>query len=211
MIRKRDIQRAIRLFKEWDNRRVWETPTSLFINHTFKKAEDSLNTAKALYSLMTNQELKKKALPATDFNSTLWIINSAYYSMFFLAQVLLAKDGKKMPEGTQDSHKTTLLAVLYYFIIKGSGLEGKPGLDWEDISKTRLSDALVILHEAQEAAGMLLQRAKNAVTDLKSELDKRTELTYTTTIDAELSHAKTSIDRAQKFWEIVKEYLEVRK
>ena len=211
MIRKQDIQKAKALFKEWDNNRMWDKPTTLFINHTLKKAEDSLNTAKALFNIMSNKELRERALPNIDYNSSLWIINSAYYSMFFLSQVLLGKDGRKLPEGTKDTHKTILLAVLYYFIIKGSGLEGKKEIEWDDIKRSRMSDALIIFQQAQEESEELLQRAKEAVNSLQAELNKRTELTYRSTKDAELSFAKTSIERAEKFWEIVNEYLQARK
>ena len=211
MIRKQDIQKAKALFKEWDNNRMWDKPTTLFINHTLKKAEDSLNTAKVLFNIMSNKELRERALPNIDYNSSLWIINSAYYSMFFLSQVLLGKDGRKLPEGTKDTHKTILLAVLYYFIIKGSGLEGKKEIEWDDIKRSRMSDALIIFQQAQEESEELLQRAKEAVNSLQAELNKRTELTYRSTKDAELSFAKTSIERAEKFWEIVNEYLQARK
>src|SRR3989338_3576279 len=212
MIRKQDIQKAIALFKEWDNNRRWDKASALFINHTLKKAEDSLNTAKALFNLMTDEELQERALPNIDYNSSLWIINAAYYSMFFFSQVLLGKDGRKLPEGTKDTHKTILLAVLYYFIIKGSGLEGKKEVMPEDIKRSRMSDALIIFQHAQEESEELLQvkRAKEAVDSLKAELDKRTELTYRSTKSAELSFAKVSIGRAERFREIMDEYLQAR-
>lgn len=208
MIKKQDIQRAIQLFKEWDNKGKWDKPNVLFTNHTIKKAEDSFNTAKALLNVMTNDNLKNHVLPETDYNSCLWIINAAYYSMFFFAQVLLANDNKKLPEDVKDTHKTVLLAVLYYFIIKGSGLEGKKAVNWDDIKSSRMSNALIMFQEAQEEVEGLLQvrRAKEAVQNLKLELDKRTELTYQTTKSVELSFAKTSIERAERFWQIVREY-----
>ena len=213
MIRKQDIQKARALFKEWDNNGRWDKPTTLFINHTLKKAEDSLNTAKALFTIMSNKELRERALPNIDYNSSLWIINAAYYSMFFLAQVLLGKDERKLPEGAKDTHKTILLAVLYYFIIKGSGLEGKKEILWDDIKHSRMSNALIMLQQAHQESEELLQvkRAKEAVESMQAELDKRTELTYRSTKSAELSFAKTSIERTEKFWEIVNEYLQARK
>jgi hypothetical protein len=210
MIRKQDIQRAISIFKEWDNNRKWDIPNPLFISHTLKKAEDSLNTANALLNIMQNSVLKEQSLPKKDYNASLWIINASYYSMFFLAQVILGKDKKKLPEGTPDTHKTILLAILYYFIIKGSGLEGKKNIGWEDIKSSRMSNALIIFQDAQEEAEKLLhvKRAKEAVDSLEIELDKRTELTYRSTKEAELAYAKASVDRAKKFWEIVKEYIQ---
>ena len=55
-----------------------------------------------------------------------------------------------------------------------------------------------------------MNRVKEVVSSLQSELEKRTELTYRTTKNAELSYALTSIKRAEKFWEIIKEYLLAR-
>lgn len=211
-MKKQDIQKAVSLFKEWDNNGKWDKPNILFINHTLKKAEDSLNTAKALLNIITNKELREKSLPNTEYSPHLWIINSAYYSMFFLAQVLLGKDGRKMPEGTRDTHRTVLFAILYYFLIKGSDLEGKKKIEWNDIKSSRMSNALIILQKAQEETEKLLQieRAKEAVSSLQLELHKRAELTYRTTKSAELSFAKTSIERADRFWEIINEYMQAR-
>lgn len=209
MIKKEDIERAVRIFKEWDNKGRWDKPTELFIMHTEKKSLDSLNTAQALLNVISDAKLKERSLPGQDYDPSLWIINSSYYSMFFLAQVLLAYDNKKMPDGAQDTHKTTWFAILYYFIIKGSNLEGKKGIEWEDIKGSRLSNALILLQESQEESEKLMQieRAKQAVHDLKLEQEKRGKLTYRSTKEMELSHARTSLERAKNFRTIVLEYL----
>ncbi|MBU0979991.1 MAG: hypothetical protein KJ709_04265 [Nanoarchaeota archaeon] len=210
MIRKQDIHRAVSLFKAWDNEGRWDKPSALFINHTLAKAEDSLKTARALRNIMADKELMAKCLPGTEFDPALWVINASYYSMFFQAQALLALDGRKMPEGTRDTHRTTLMAFMYYFIIKGSGVEGRRNLSWDDIKRSRLSDALLMLQEAKEETDALQQRAKDAVHSLKLELEKRAELTYRTTRDVELSIAKTSIGRAERFRQIIREYMHAR-
>ncbi|MFW6383593.1 MAG: hypothetical protein ACOCZQ_03025 [Nanoarchaeota archaeon] len=208
MISKQEIQKAVTLFKRWDREGVWEKPSQAFISHTDIKAKDSLNTALALKNLMEDKILCEKVLNA-QFNASLWIINASYYSMFFLAQVLLSRDGKKLPKGTKDTHKTLVLAVLYYYLIKGSGLEGK-NIDWKDIKETRMSKAFVRLRQSQNDAEELLQinRAKGAVDTLKSELDKRNQFTYQTTADIELKYAKTSVRRAREFRTTVLEYME---
>lgn len=207
MIKKQDIQRAVEIFKKWDLEGRWEKPTDIFIRHTETKAIDSLNTAIALQKLMENKNLQQKVLPV-DFNASLWTINASYYSMFFLAQVLLAKDGRKLPEGTKDTHKTTLLAILYYYLIKGSNLERK-NIDWKDIKNSRMSRAFLRLQESQSEAEELFQieRAKDVVDSLKLELDKRAQFTYQTSKTIELKHAKTSINRAREFRTNVLEYM----
>ncbi len=212
MIKNLDIQRAIVLFKEWDNLHKWEKPHPLYINHTFKKAEDSLHTAMALFNLMTNQEINTKVLPNIDYNSSLWIINASYYSMFFMVQVLLAKENKKLPLGTKDTHKTTFLAFLYYYLIKNSGMEEQKIIRWEDIQKCRLSNALILYQQAFSESEKMLQidRAKFAALSLQQEMDRRNELTYQSSKEIELSLAKISLERAKKFREIILEYLQTK-
>lgn len=84
--------------------------------------------------------------------------------------------------------------------------------EWDNNRKWDKASALFINHTLKKAEELLqVKRAKEAVDSLQAELNKRTELTYRSTKDAELSFAKTSIERAEKFWEIVNEYLEARK
>ncbi len=124
---------------------------------------------------------------------------------------MLAIDGKKLPKNTKDTHKTIELAFLYYFIIKGSGMEGKKDLSWEEIKQSRLSHALELLNEANEEAHELTQqRAKRMAEYLDSERTKRQEFTYALTINAELAKAKTSLQRAIEFGDIVKEYVKAK-
>lgn len=211
MIKKEDIRKAIRTFKKWDNERKWETPTGVFKHHTLKKSENALRTAQLILKIMEDPKAKE-LLNTEEYDGTLWIINASYYRIFFLAQYLLALDKKKLPENTEDTHKTVELALMYYFVIKGSDLEGKKNLRWEDIKHSRLSRALELLAEAQEESQELTQRrAKKTVEYMEAERTKRHDFTYGMTVDAELGKAKTSIERAIKFGDIVKEYIRVKK
>jgi uncharacterized protein (UPF0332 family) len=211
MIKNTDIKRAISLFKEWDNLNKWDNPDELFIKHTLSKSEDAINTAKALLKIMKDKELQLRTIEK-EFNASLWIINSSYYSMFFLAEVLLAKENRKLPNGTEDSHKTIFLALLYYYIIKGSDTESKKDIKWEDITKTRLSEAIIMLESARKDSAELMQikRAKEAIESYGNELFKRNELTYRSSKNVEIAIAEKSIERADKFWEIINEYLIVK-
>ena len=123
----------------------------------------------------------------------------------------MALDGRKLPENTQDTHKTVELAMLYHFIIKGSGLEGKENISWEDIKQSRLSRALELMVEAEEESQELTQqRAKRVVEHMEAERTKRHEFTYRMTVDVELNRARTSIKRAIEFSDIVKEYIRTK-
>lgn len=198
------------MFKEWDNDRKWKVPTEAFIHHTLKKSENALRTAQYILKIMEDPKIKD-AFEAEDYDGNLWIINAAYYRIFFLAQYLLALEGKQLPENTEDTHKTIELALMYYFIIKGSDVEGKKELRWEDIKQSKLSRALELLEEAKEENQELTQqKAKKVVEYMEAERTKRHDFTYGMTIDAELGKAKTSINRAIEFGDIVKNYIQIK-
>ena len=210
MIKKEDIRRVIRTFREWDNERKWDIPTETFKHHTLSKSENAKRTASYILKIMEDPKANE-LFDAENYDGTLWIINASYYRIFFLAQYLLALDNKKLPENTEDTHKTTELALMYYFIIKGSDLENKKNLKWEDIKQSRLSRALELMTEANEECQELTQqKAKRIIEHMDAERIKRHEFTYSMTVDAELTKAKTSIKRAIDFSDIVKEYIKVK-
>lgn len=79
-----------------------------------------------------------------------------------------------MPDNIQDTHKTTELALLYYFIIKGSELENKKELEWKDIKKSRLSKALELFSEAKkENQELTQQKVKRIIEHMEAERTKR--------------------------------------
>lgn len=212
MIKEKDIERAITLFKRWDLEQKWKTPELVFIKHLKEKTDDCLDVAKALIELMSDKQLLNKILQKEQFNPTLWIINSSYYSIFFNTQLLLAHEGKKLPDDAEDTHKTIFLAMLYYFLIKGSDMEGKKKLLWDDIKKSRLSNALIMFAEAQDESEELFQwqRAKTIVEDYSAELEKRGKFTYKMNFHAKENIALNSYKRAINFRTIITEYLTVK-
>ena len=212
MIKEKDIERAVKLFKRWDLDGCWKKPDAIFVNHLMEKADDCLDVAKALAELMKDKTSTQKFLDKDNFNPTLWIINSSYYSIFFNAQLLLAHDRKKLPDDAEDTHKTILLAMLFYFMIKGSDSEAKKKIRWEDIKESRLSKALIMFVEAQEESLELLQqRAKDALEDFNVELEKRRRFTYKMNFHAKESIALTSYQRAVNFRTLITEYLSAKK
>lgn len=207
MISDKDIELAVTMFTRWDLEHKWKKPEDIFIKHLQEKVNDCLDTAKLLIELRNQKEILVKLLGKEQFNPTLWIINPSYYSIFFNAQLLLAYDGKKLPENTENTHKTVFLALLYYFVIKGSGLEGKKNMKWEDIQSSRLSTALKMFQEAQEEVEELLQKAKSTIEDFNAELEKRRTFTYQMNSHAKESIALTSYRRAISFRTIITEYI----
>ncbi|MBI3033520.1 hypothetical protein HYY69_08660 [Candidatus Woesearchaeota archaeon] len=195
---KKEIEEAKKLFKEWDNKLVWKTPNRVFIEHIKNKAKHSLELAKYLLTkIETSNELEGNS------SATLWIITQCYYSMFFEVEYLFALDNKKLPDEVEDTHKTMYLAFLNYYLIKGSELEQKNVFSF---STSRMSRALVLFKEKQDET-LELQRVKKSVESLKQEKEKRNALTYQLSKAAEIKEAKSSVEKATEFRDIIEEYI----
>ena len=156
-----------------------------------ENAKDSLNSAKLLFEVSTNDKLMELT-GFKNFKGYLWAINASYYSMFYMANALLASEGIKITAET-GVHKITFNAFTYYFYLNGK------------ITKKYIEEFL----EAQKDSEELLGReeiakeadikAKKLIIDLAYESEKRKAFTYElerTRIEAK---AKTSIERAQSF------------
>jgi len=198
MLENMDIKQAKHLFKEWDLNQTWHSPTSEFIEHSKNKAKDSLNLAKYLL-----EKLEQTKELESNNTTNMWIITQSYYSMFFEVEYLLGLDGRKLPEGTKDTHKTIYLAFLYYYIVKGSELEQKKPVE---ITTSKMSRALALLKELQDET-LELQRIKKSVRDLKKQREDRNAFTYQMSRAAELSEAKKSINKAIEFRQLIEEYI----
>ncbi len=198
MLQKEDIEEAKKLFKEWDNKHIWDTPAPAFLDHTRKKAKESL--ALALYLLDKVEQTEE--LGGND-TATIWIIAASYYSMFFEVEYLLGLDGKKLPKGTKDTHKTIYLAFIYYYIVKGSELEQKKP---KEITTSRMSKALVIFKELQDET-LELHRIEKSARDLKKQKEQRHEFTYQMNRTAKVSEARNSTIQATEFRQLIEEYI----
>ncbi|MBS3122684.1 hypothetical protein J4434_07425 [Candidatus Woesearchaeota archaeon] len=202
MLKIRDIDEAKTIFKGWDNNHMWDTPSLDFLEHTKKKARETLKLASYLLNKIENtHELDDISI------ASMWVITKCYYSMFFLVEYLLGLDGKKIPEGTQDTHKTIYLAFLYYYLIKNSELEQDSK---KIITTSRMSKALVLFKDSQDES-LVLQRIKKSASDLKSQKEQRHKFTYRENRPAELYEAKKSFEKAREFREIIEEYIQTKK
>lgn len=77
MIKKEDIKRAIKTFREWDNKNSWKTPTKIFKHHTLSKSENAKRTASYILKIMENPK-SMEFFETEDYDGTLWIINASY-------------------------------------------------------------------------------------------------------------------------------------
>ena len=198
MLEKKDIEEAKKLFKEWDNKQIWDSPAPAFLEHTKKKAKESLELA--LYLL---EKLEQTEELEANNTVTIWIIAASYYSMFFEVEYLLALDGKKLPKGTRDTHKTIYLAFIYYYIVKGSELEQKKS---REPTTSRMSKALTLFKELQDET-LELHRIEKSVKDFKKQREQRHEFTYRMSRTAEVFEARKSTIKATEFRNLIEEYI----
>jgi len=85
-----------------------------FVLFFMEQAEKSLRTADFIYELSTNDNIKQSLRAEKDFESYIWVIVTSYYSMFYAALALLAREGIKV--GRQIVHKVTADALINFFI-----------------------------------------------------------------------------------------------
>ncbi len=164
-----------------------------FIQFFLNNAKNSLEAAKVLFETSTNNKLKSN-LGLVDFNGFLWVINTSYYSMFYMARALLESIGVKI-KTELSIHSVTFDALVYYFYLSGKLQRGFV----EDFA------------EAKEEAAELLgkEKAKELIEDYFYEKRKRAVFTYDVGTIAMQNKAQTSLERAKKFNENLRKMIEV--
>ena len=148
-----------------------------------RNADDSIDSAKALFELSTDPE-KQKFLGFTGFNGLLWVVNASYYSMFYTARALLENEGIKIKTDLS-IHAVTFDTLVYYFYLTGR------------LQKELLDDFVEAKEDAAELLGK--QKADELIEEYFFEKKKRGTFTYNMGEILVKSKAKTSLERAQKF------------
>lgn len=156
-----------------------------------KNADDSIDSAKALFELSTSPE-KQQSLGFTSFNGLLWVVNASYYSMFYMARALLENDGVKI-KTNRSIHAVTFDAVIHYFYLTGK------------LQKKFLEDFIEVKKDAAELLGK--QKADELMEEYFFEKNKRSVFTYDMGAVLIQSKAKTSLERAQKFRREIKKII----
>ena len=158
------------------------------IDFYLENALVSLNTAKILNKISLDSNAKEGFdFISEDFESYFWIINSSYYSMFYMAGALLAKLGLKI-KSEIGVHKKTFFALVYYFYLSGK------------IAKQYIEQFKEAQEESQELLGIMQKKVKDLMIKYDSEMDKRATFTYNIGIKAKESKASTSLKRAVEFY-----------
>ena len=153
----------------------------------------SLNAAKILNAVSNNFDLKKQFDFIDDaYEAYLWVVNSSYYSIFYMAGALLADEGIKI-RSALGVHKKTFEALVYYFYL----------------TKKLPKYFLELFEEAQEESQELLgkeemisamqDKTKDLIEKYSYELRKRSKFTYQIGEKAKQNKAQTSLNRAIEF------------
>jgi uncharacterized protein (UPF0332 family) len=154
-----------------------------FTDFFLANAEKSLNSANALYDLSTNKELQEKT-GYLNFDGFLWVVNSSYYAMFYIARALLENEGIKI-KSERSIHSLTFDAIITFFYLNGK------------LQKKLIEDFAESLDEASEILGK--EKADLLMEDYFFEKRKRATLTYNTEEIVIKTKAKTSLKRAIRF------------
>ncbi len=165
--------------------------TSFFLENSKK----SFDSAKLLMEVSNKPDIQEK-LGYPNFDGYLWVINSSYYSMFYIVRALLESAGVKIKTDTsvQSIHQLTFQALVYFFYIN------------KKLEKKLIED----FQEASEESGEILgkQKAKKLIEEYESEKQKRGIFTYELGQIAMQGKAKTSLERAKFFNQEIKKILD---
>jgi len=153
-------------------------------------AESSLKTASILQDISNQNTLKQTLRVGEDFESYLWVIVSSYYSMFYAATALLAKQGIRATG--QIVHKVTADALIQFFA-----------------SNEKLAKLLEQYEEAQsvglelvgreELMKRMQKKADELIISYEGERKKRSRFQYDIGVQAKMGYAQTSLERARLF------------
>lgn len=157
---------------------------SNLIEFYINAAKKTLQTADSLMQISEDNELKKKLGLLDNFETYLWVITTSYYSMFYMVNALLSKNGIKL--GDKIVHKVAS-DVFYFYFIKNK----------------KIAKGLFEAYEEAKGQAMDLisysEQAEKLFQDLEFEREKRHKFQYNMTESIKRSYAETSLKRAKDF------------
>jgi uncharacterized protein (UPF0332 family) len=167
-----------------------ENETKKLVPFFMDQAERSLRTATVIFELSTDPAAKDAMKLEKGFESHLWVIVTSYYSMFYAALALLARQGIRV--GRHLVHKVVADALIHFFISSkrlANMLE-----TYEEVRDTSLE-----LIGREELLKRLEKRADELVVAYEREREKRSKFQYDVGEMAKRGYAETSLQRARDF------------
>jgi len=194
MLEDKQIEEARKnAIKDINSGKIVKTRESKYTGFFVKNSKDSLDSAKALFELSVNKDARN-SLGMQNFNGFLWVINSSYYSIFYMARALLESIGVKI-KTDESIHFLVFNALVYYFYSTGR------------LEKHFIED----FENAQEESSQILgkERAREMINNYSSEKEKRSKFTYEIGEIAMKAKAETSLKRAKIFNEEIRKMLNI--
>jgi len=161
-----------------------------FTDFFLSNAEKSLNSANYLFDLSTDKFMQEKA-GYINFDGFLWVVNTSYYSMFYMARALLESEGIKI-KSDLSVHLVTFDTLVSLFYLNGK------------LEKRLVKDFIDAKEEASELLGK--QKSDQLIENYYWEKGKRATFTYNTREIVIRAKAKTSLERARIFIEEIKKF-----
>ncbi|MBI4453621.1 hypothetical protein HY636_03165 [Candidatus Woesearchaeota archaeon] len=154
----------------------------------------SLNTTKILNEISFKSDVKKRfGFIDDNFEAYLWVINTSYYSMFYMAGALLASISIKI-KSEIGIHKKTFETLVYYFYLNKR--IAKHYLDEFEEAQTECQELL----GREEPIALMQRKAKELILKYDSEMEKRSTFTYEMGQKTKSTKAITSLERAAEFY-----------
>lgn len=167
-----------------------ENETKKLVPFFMDQAERSLRTAAVIFELSTDTAAKDKMKLEKGFESHLRVIVTSYYSMFYAALALLARQGIRA--GRHLVHKVVADALIHFFI--SSKRLAKMLETYEEVRDTSLE-----LIGREELLKRLEKRADELVVAYEREREKRSKFQCDVGEMAKRGYAETSLQRARDF------------
>ncbi|MBI4141034.1 hypothetical protein HY485_04320 [Candidatus Woesearchaeota archaeon] len=174
---------------------IKKTEMPQHVHFFMKNAETSILTAKTLYEISTNINKKQTLALADEFETYLWVIVSAYYTMFYAALALLAKN--EIKTGDKIVHKVVADTLITKFL-----------------QNKKLAKLLENYEETKETALQITgteQKAQTLIENFEHERHKRHKIQYEIGTTAKQNLAKTSLQRAEEFMAEIRRILKEHK
>ena len=93
-MRLEEAKRNVKTYIEDGLLKTGDKDAAMFVDFFMANAESSLRTASILQEISDENSLKEIMKVSSDFEPYLWVIVSSYYSMFYSATAILAKQVK---------------------------------------------------------------------------------------------------------------------
>jgi len=185
-----EARRNVKIYIEDGLLKTGNKDAARFVEFFMANAESSLRTASILQEISDANNLKETLKVSLDFEAYLWVIVSSYYSMFYAATAILAKQGIRATG--QIIHKVTADALIHFF-----GSNEKPAKLLEQYEEAQTVGLELVGRE--ELMKKMQKKADELIISYEGERKKRSKFQYYIGVQAKKGYAQTSLQRARDF------------